>query len=55
MLLGDRIEQLMKTVGADKVARMYEEIGGRPCGCAGRKKALNEWHEKALQWLEKNK
>lgn len=55
MLLGDRVERMMKMIGADKVAKMYEQIGRKPCGCAGRKAALNEWHRKAAEWLETNK
>lgn len=55
MLLGDRVEQLLKGVGADKLSKMYEEIGNKPCGCAGRKEALNQWHLKAKTWLEKHK
>ena len=55
MLLGDRVEQMLKSVGADKLAKLYEQIGRKPCGCAGRRDALNEWHKKALEWFEKEK
>jgi len=40
-LLGDMTEAMLKKVGADKLAKYYERISGRPCNCAGRKQALN--------------
>ncbi len=51
-LLGNRIESALKTIGADKVAKFYEKVGRKPCGCAGRREALNKWHLKAIQVLE---
>lgn len=54
MLLGDRVEKMLKTLGADKMAKLYEHVGRKPCNCAKRREALNEWHRKAAEWLEKN-
>ena len=51
-LLGDRIERLLKTIKADKVAELYEKVGKRPCGCAKRKDALNKWHVRMLAAIE---
>ena len=54
-LLGDRVEAAMKTIGADKVAKLYSKLGRKPCGCAGRKAALNKWHMNALDFINKDK
>ena len=48
MLLGDRVEAALKTLGADKVAKLYEKIGKKPCGCASRRQALNEMGTKQI-------
>ena len=40
-MLGDMTEAMLKKVGADKLAKYYERISGRPCNCAGRKQTLN--------------
>ena len=40
--LGDTIERLLTTAGLDgSPKRFIERITGRPCGCAGRRDALN--------------
>lgn len=52
-LLGDKVEKALRLVGADKVAKIYEKVGRRPCGCAGRKEALNRWHRRVLEEIEK--
>jgi hypothetical protein len=39
--LGDTVEKIAKTIGADKVAGVYEKVTGKPCGCAARKEKLN--------------
>ncbi len=51
-LLGNRVEAALKTLGADKVAKFYERVGRKPCGCAGRREALNRWHLKAMETIE---
>lgn len=53
--LGDKVEKALKTIGADKVAKLIEKIGKKPCGCAGRKEALNRWHRAALDEIERIK
>lgn len=40
--LGDEVEAMIKAVGADKLATLYERVTGRKCGCAGRKALLNK-------------
>ena len=47
-LLGDKVDRLLKSIGADKAARLIERVGKRPCGCQGRKEALNKWHRDIL-------
>jgi len=39
--LGDTIEKIAKKVGADKVAKTYEKVTGKPCGCSQRRDNLN--------------
>ena len=39
--LGDTVEKIAKTVGADKVATVYEQVTCKKCGCAGRRDKLN--------------
>ena len=55
MLLGDRVEKVLKTIGADKLAEIYQKVGKRPCGCASRRDALNRWHQKVLDTIEEMK
>ena len=52
-LLGDRIEQALNALGAEQIQKVMQKVGKKPCGCAGRKHALNEWHRKFLQEAEK--
>lgn len=40
--LGDTVAKLAKCIGADKVAKVYEQVTGRPCGCADRQAKLNQ-------------
>lgn len=47
-LVGDVSAELLKKVGADKLARAYERLSGRPCNCAGRRQALNNIHRAIL-------
>jgi len=47
-LLGDRVTSVLNSLGADKVAKLIEKVGKRPCGCAGRRDALNRWHLRML-------
>ena len=39
--LGDRVEKLLKSVGI--TPNRVSKIAGKPCGCAERKKRLNEF------------
>lgn len=47
-LLGDKTAELLKRVGADKVAAAYARITGRPCACNRRKEILNRVHRAIL-------
>ena len=40
--LGDRIAAVAEVTGVAAVARTVERVTGRPCGCAERRRALNE-------------
>lgn len=48
--LGDMVETVAKTVGADKVAAWWSEWTGKDCGCNGRK----QWLNAAGSWLTGN-
>jgi hypothetical protein len=39
--LGDTIAKVTRATGFDRVARAVERVTGRPCGCEGRRTALN--------------
>jgi hypothetical protein len=39
--LGDEVEALAASVGLDRLATLYEQVTGRPCGCDKRKAILN--------------
>ncbi len=47
--LGDRVEKVIEKVGGKKVAKAYEKVTKRPCGCQKRKQALNNWHKRQIQ------
>lgn len=40
--LGDAIADLARFTGLDKVAKYYEQVTGKNCGCDGRRQALNQ-------------
>lgn len=48
VLLGDKTAELLKKVGADKIAEAYARIVGRPCACNRRKEMLNRVHQAIL-------
>ena len=39
--LGDTVADLAHMVGGDCMARTYEQITGKPCGCKERQEFLN--------------
>jgi hypothetical protein len=39
--LGDTVADLTRVTGVDQLAKLYEEITGKPCGCAERQALLN--------------
>lgn len=43
-LLGDRVEQVITTLGGKHVAKAIERVTKKPCGCAQRKERLNNLH-----------
>lgn len=40
--LGDTVETVAKATGMDKVAKAYEKVTGKDCGCNERKEFLNK-------------
>lgn len=48
-LLGDKIEQSLKKIRADKAAKLYTRVTGKDCGCKKRKKKINDAHSKLLR------
>jgi len=48
--LGDNVEDLLHGVGADKLAKLYEEVSGNDCGCNKRKEWLNNLHKRLKAW-----
>lgn len=41
--LGDTIKRFTDATGITKIAKVYEKVTGKTCGCPGRQKKLNEW------------
>lgn len=39
--LGDVVADVTSLTGIDRLAKMYEEITGKPCGCEERREKLN--------------
>ena len=44
-LAGDELEKYLEQLGADDLAKLYEEATGYDCGCEGRKEWLNKKHK----------
>lgn len=40
--LGDKIANLTKKTGVEKVVRLTTELAGKPCNCGKRRKKLND-------------
>jgi hypothetical protein len=40
--LGDDVEAVAKVIGADRLAKLYESVTGKPCGCRERRDLLNK-------------
>jgi len=40
--LGDAFADLAHMTGMDRVAKFYEKVTGKDCGCDQRRKALNQ-------------
>ena len=45
-LLGDLTEETLRKLRADRVAKAYTRITGKPCNCKQNKEKLNEIHRK---------
>jgi len=45
-LIGDLTAETLRKLRADRVARAYTRITGKPCNCGQRKEKLNELHRK---------
>lgn len=53
-LAGDELEKILKSIGADELAKAYEEATGNDCGCDERKEWLNNLHLKFKRFWNKN-
>lgn len=40
--LGDAVAEITRLTGIDRLASMYEEATGKPCGCDERQEILNQ-------------
>ena len=40
--LGDAVAEISRLTGVDRLASMYEQATGKPCGCAERQEMLNK-------------
>jgi len=40
--LGDVVADVTNITGVDRLAKLYEEITGKPCGCEERREKLNQ-------------
>jgi hypothetical protein len=47
-LLGDVTAEMLKKIGAEKLAKAYERLTGKPCNCANRRNALNNIHRAVI-------
>lgn len=54
-LLGDHVEDALKSVGGDKIARAIEKVTKKPCGCGKRRNALNNVHTRIRSGMRKNR
>jgi hypothetical protein len=41
--LGDTIASLATLTGLNQLAKTYEQVTGKPCGCKERQALLNQW------------
>ena len=48
-LLGDKVDKVLTKVGAKKVAKAYERVTKKPCGCAKRRRQLNDLHRRQIE------
>jgi hypothetical protein len=42
-LLGDRLASGLQKLGADRIAKTFTAVTGKPCGCDRRTARLNAW------------
>jgi hypothetical protein len=40
--MGDVVAQVTESTGMDKLAQVYEQVTGKPCGCDERREMLNK-------------
>ena len=40
--LGDVVADVTYVTGVDRLAKLYEELTGKPCGCDERRQKLNQ-------------
>lgn len=52
-LAGDVVAAIAERIGAARLAAWWEQQTGRPCGCEGRKVALNRATGRLLRWFSR--
>jgi hypothetical protein len=40
--LGDAVADMAQLTGMDRIAKAYEQVSGKSCGCKERQEALNQ-------------
>jgi hypothetical protein len=52
-MAGDLVEALAKRIGADRLAKLWEQWTGQPCNCQARREAMNRATEKLTKWARR--
>lgn len=52
-LIGDELEEFLAKLNMDKLAKKYEEVSGKDCGCDKRKEWLNNFHKRIKNWFKR--
>lgn len=49
--IGDHIEAALKAIGGERITKTIENATGKPCGCANRKRIMNDAHKRVLRMI----
>ena len=52
-LLGDKLERMLKRIGAARVAEAITKTTGKDCGCKKRKKQINDFQRKFQERIKR--